>query len=391
MDGRRTLALLLAVSTMGCRAEGDRVESAFRVDTLASGLVQVTNDGTGLWTPDNRWTLEQDLRLGTVDEGGPEQFSQVAWIDEDSEGRIYILDYPAQEIRVFGPQGEYSHTIGRKGEGPGELTSAAGLNWGPDGNIWVWGSGRFSVFTPAGDFVTSWPRQTRGVIYPWNGGFTPAGDYIDWGLDRERGENPNETTGLTTMYPSRFTPPDSYDTLPPLRFQAWMRGPGQMSRGTNKGIMLAQTKSGHIWFAHTDSYVLYQRTLEGDTILTSSLPAEARQITDAEIDSIIRYYVEQGFPVRPEPDEFVRERRLVTRVLADNEGHIYVLPEEEDVAEGSVIDVFRDDGIYLGRMELDQAVLTRGPPPFVTGEHVYGVVTDEYDVPFVVRWRILKP
>lgn len=164
-----------------------------------------------------------------------------------------------------------------------------------------------------------------------------------------------------------------------------------MSYGINKGIVLAQTASGDIWFAHTDRYVLHQRTLEGDTIRTASMPAEARLISDSEIDSIIQYYVEQGFPMRPEPDEFVRERRLVTRLLTDNDGHLYVMPEVEGVPEGTALDVFRDDGVYLGRLELGETVLTRGPPPFVTADHVYGVVTDEYDVPYVVRWRIERP
>jgi len=350
----------------------------------------VVNDGTGRWTPESAWTLEQDLRLGTIDGGGPEQFSQVAWIQEDSAGRIYILDYLAQDIRVFSSTGQYSHTIGHKGEGPGELMFAAGLNWGPGGNLWVWGRRRFSLFTASGEFVTSYPRRTQGLIYPWNGGFVEGGRYIDWGLSVERG-GLNETTGLITMYPIHFTPPGTYDTLPPLQFNAWMAEPGRPLEGKNKSIMLAQTDDGHVWFAHTDEYTLFKRTLEGDTVLVTSIPSRPATVPSAEIDSIIRLATVRSPTRRYKPEDVVQVRRLVNSVLTDNDGYVYVLPEEDGVPEGTVIDVFEDTGVYLGRMDFGATVLTSGPPPYVIRDHVYAVVNDELDVPFVVRWRIIRP
>lgn len=388
----RWMSLSLVVLS-GCDGSGEIADDGpFQVDTLASGLVQVVNDGSGVWTPETAWRLEEDLRLGTVSGGGPQQFSQVAWILEDPDGRIYVLDYPSQEIRVFSSEGEHSHTFGRKGEGPGELMSATGLNWGPDGNLWVWGINRFSVFTPSGDFVTSYPRHTRGVIYPWNGGWTEDGRYLDWGLEFGTGSNPSELTAYTALYPIHFTPPDGYDTLPPLEFETWMNeSTGRRLAGENKGLMLAQTAAGRIWFAHTDEYTLFERTLEGDTLRSASLPSRPDEVPTSEIDSIIRLAEERGSPRRYERGDFVKERRLVTRVLVDDMGYVYVLPQEPAVPEGTAIDVFEEDGVYLGRMSLDEPVLTRGPPPYVTADHVYGVVTDEYDVPFVVRWRIVRP
>lgn len=248
------------------------------------------------------------------------------------------------------------------------------------------------MFTASGDFVTSYPRQTNGVIYPWNGGWTEDGRYLDWGLEFGTGSNPNELTAYTAFYPIHFTPPDGYDTLPPLEFETWMNeSTGRRLAGENKGLMLAQTAAGRIWFAHTDEYMLFERTLEGDTLRTASLPSRPDEVPTSEIDSIIRLAEERGSPRRYERDDFVKERRLVTRVLVDDMGYVYVLPQEPAVPEGTAIDVFGEDGVYLGRMSLDEPVLTRSPPPHVTADHVYGVVNDEYDVPFVVRWRIVRP
>ena len=387
---RNLIFTLIGVALVGCSSgTGDDLAS-FRTDTLASGLVTVTNDGTGQWTEATAWRLEEDLRLGTIEGGGPEQFSQVAWIVEDEGGRIFILDYQSQDIRVFEATGAHSHTIGRLGQGPGELQNAAGLNWGPDGNLWVWGSQRYSVFDPSGEFVTSYPRQVRGVIYPWNGGFLSDGRYFDWGLDRERGPNPNQSTGLTTFYPIQFSPPDIYDTLPSLEFVAGTTSEGRLLIG-RKGLMLAQAKDGSVWFAHTDEYTLYRRSIEGDTTLAFSIPSRPAAEPVTEMDSLISRYRGSGSSLEYTRENFAPFRRLVTRVLTDDAGYIYVLPEEEGVPEGTVVDVFDDSGVYLGRMEFGATVLTLGPPPYVTRDHIYAVVNDEFEVPFVVRWRIVRP
>jgi len=48
----------------------------------------------------------EDLRLGSANTPGPEQFSRVVALLADSLGMIYVLDLLAQEIRVFDPTGE---------------------------------------------------------------------------------------------------------------------------------------------------------------------------------------------------------------------------------------------------------------------------------------------
>jgi hypothetical protein len=53
--------------------------------------------------------------------------------------------------------------------------------------------------------------------------------------------------------------------------------------------------------------------------------------------------------------------------------------------------VFEDSGIYLGRLSLEETILTERPPPHITATHVYAVVEDELGIPFVVRYRIIRP
>jgi len=67
--------------------------------------------------------MEEDLSIG--EETGKEEymFSRISGISVDREERIYVLDYSEANIKVFNKNGDYLKTIGRKGQGPGEMTS----------------------------------------------------------------------------------------------------------------------------------------------------------------------------------------------------------------------------------------------------------------------------
>jgi len=126
------------------------------VDTLASGAVRVRNSGRPAVAP---WHLAEDLRIGSVDSDGPDQFGHVRDVTADALGRIYVLDSQAKEVRVFEPNGRHLRTIGREGEGPGELAHPIRLEWGPEGALWIvdFGNRRYEVFDTTGTRLTSRP------------------------------------------------------------------------------------------------------------------------------------------------------------------------------------------------------------------------------------------
>jgi len=55
----------------------------------------------------------------------------------DAAGNLYVLDAQAGQVVVIDPLGELVRTVGRKGEGPGEVDGA--------GRLFVWRDGRFAV------------------------------------------------------------------------------------------------------------------------------------------------------------------------------------------------------------------------------------------------------
>jgi hypothetical protein len=113
------------------------------------------------------WTLEEELRIGSVDD--PDAgFSRVGGLAVDSTGRLFVLDAQERQIRVFDASGQLIRRIGRRGAGPGELE--APFDFGLVGDtLWVsemGGNQRLTLFSTDGALlgtVNALPRLFTGT------------------------------------------------------------------------------------------------------------------------------------------------------------------------------------------------------------------------------------
>ncbi|MCY3703976.1 MAG: 6-bladed beta-propeller, partial [Gammaproteobacteria bacterium] len=87
-----------------------------------------------------------DLEFGEIEGEDPYLFTRIESIVEDTRGRLIVADLQSHEIRVFDSEGDFLFGFGGQGEGPGELTQPCCLAFGPDGNLWVRESTRYSAF-----------------------------------------------------------------------------------------------------------------------------------------------------------------------------------------------------------------------------------------------------
>ncbi|MFV1988887.1 MAG: hypothetical protein ACC682_16565 [Gemmatimonadota bacterium] len=386
---RRISTVLIVLGTFACGDRGTPVATV-QVDTLPGGAIRFTNHSP-VWTPATAWRLEEDLRLGTSgDERPVEQFATIAAVLTDRAGAIYVLEGQAQEVRVFRPDGTFSHRIGRRGEGPGELSGAAGLNFGPEGRLWVWGPRLgYSVFESDGTYVTRHVRRVPGAVFPWRGEFGPDGHLYDWGIEFV-GLREGNVAEKVRFHPIRVSKDfGTLDSLPALEYAT--EATGNMAVPFGDGLTLYQDRSGSIWFARYSEYVVYERALDGDTLSIFTLPAEPARVTEAERDSVMEQAARFPPQSRPTREEIRDFKPIMRRIFSDNERYVYVVPELDGVQAGSVVDVFTREGLYLGRMELPQPMVLPLPAPHATGDHLYVVVVDQFDTPYVSRLRIVRP
>lgn len=91
--------------------------------------------------------LKEELSIGGAAAEGDYAFAQVRQVAVDDAGAIYVLDDQASHVKVFDASGDYLRTIGRKGQGPGELEFPMTL----------------SLNRAAGELAVQ--LQTRGIVF----------------------------------------------------------------------------------------------------------------------------------------------------------------------------------------------------------------------------------
>lgn len=387
---RRLASLALAAALAACgdaRAGGGWTGT---VDTLANGAVLVSNPATGTWDPGEEWTIEEELRIGSADVEGPELFGQVASLAVDDLGRIYVAEGQAHEIRVFNPDGSHLRTLGRKGGGPGEFEQISGMDWGPDGNLWIMdtGNSRLSVFDTTGAYVTSHRREGGFIMVPWRGGFDRQGRLYDVTGVRDG----TEFRQVLVRYDENVQPTDTF-RIPEYENETFDlvddRGLRRMSTWVpftpNQGWTL--DPEGDLWIGVNDRYRINHVTFGGDTTRVVERPFTPAPITDQEREEAMERldgFVQQGGDV--DASRIPDTKPAYGAFTTDDAGNLWVIATGESDAP-QVWDVFDPEGRYLGAVTTDLRFGLYPRPVFRDG-FLYAVTTDELEVPYVVRARI---
>jgi len=188
MDGQaaprlsRLLPVLLALLfpfgfavTVGSTAAGAAEADGGSVAREWKGTREVRDGVTYVWNPAEplEGTVEYELRevwrLESERADGTVVFGTVNKVVEDGAGNVYLLDTQLATIHVVSPSGQYVHSIGRKGEGPGELnrpTDVLVTSWGTIGAVDL-RAGKAVLFNPDGLLSREIRPQLTGSGQTW--------------------------------------------------------------------------------------------------------------------------------------------------------------------------------------------------------------------------------
>lgn len=266
------------------------------------------------------------------------------------DGRVLILDEQAREVRVLDADGTPLGTVGRPGQGPGEIAGAQELEVGPAGELAVldYRNLRLTLWDAQGTFLRSAPVRelVAGAVYPqelyWRGGIL-ALKATDFGM----GEGPViATVDPVTLQPGRTLA--RVDSTWSCEFCPFALGPGGMALARGDTL-----------------YRLTRLDLDGNLVaplVREGLPAAPR--SPEEIQRMTRTLraragaeVEaSGGSGAPDPRVSPWQPRLPPGSLEyDDAGRLWVAPTRPD-GEQAVVDVFSPAGTLLATLTFPHPV-----------------------------------
>ena len=358
-----------------------------------------------------QWQLVEDLRIGG-EASEATIFTDIRSVVAGPQGQIFVLDARPQELRMFDRSGKFVATLARRGQGPGEIARANGLLLVRD-TIWANdpSNGRWSAWSAVDGRYTGQitiPILSFGFL--WEAGLDAEGRIVDPISVIGSRSGPDGTPLREPRWRRVRTDGRVVDTIPApacaqrnppakIAFSGMntKRAPGALLNTFIQIPFLPRPLAvmdgrGGIWCSPNDEYTLIHIGLErGDTLHAVRRPYArlplARAARDSAIDearkSLARFeVVDADYSLVPSAHP------VFDRLAADDKGQLWA---RRVVKPGAPLqfDVFDGRGRQVA---VATTVIPFVPlhPVHVRGDHVYGMIVDEEDVPHVVRARIVR-
>lgn len=374
-----------------CACAGSSDEAVIRADSAG---VEIVTSGEA--DRELSWLIEPVFSLGGAEEG-PESFYMVGInnVGADDAGRIYVLDGPARRVAVFSREGQFLRTVGRGGEGPGEITGSGTLAVGPDGSVHVfdYGKGALVRFGPAGEVepeqsfrVYPWPGPSRHIAV-LEGGILASGMVAGQQDDTFRQALRLITPTDTAIIAERSYPRPGMAMYPSC-------GGGLNLPRIFESVVLWSARGGHVAVSTGHEYAI--DVLENGRIvrrLRRRLPLRVATESDAvaELGEGFRINFGAG-PCMIPPADMVSRRGFaetipwIRQLTITPAGEVWVLRETIGSDEQGLIDVFDSSGSYAGTLPAETAF----PLDFLNADRYVAAQTDELDVMRLVAYDVAR-
>jgi len=371
------------------------------------------------------WSLEgPTVRIGSVED--PDySFRLVLDLAMSPTGILHSLHRQEAGIRRWDKEGRPAGVVGREGEGPGEFRQPGEMGFFGD-SLWVVDRQlhRVSFFDLDGSFLglvpfradmspdpenphKAAPRPTRplrdGTLYGM--GFAPS-DAVARGqiseVEHVRMDSDGDILGIVWIQPYRPT-----DVLALLRDGGGGGSFGPQPFGDRP--LFTVSDEDVLWVLERRAYEgdgtasvrFSEIDMTGDTLLSRQIEYTPERLPGEKVDSASRAQAEGmfGFMQRFDPEISLAKLEADLRkatyapdympairemVVADD-GSIW-LQRFSPTEEGTVWWVLGEDGEPLATTVIPEGLRVL----LITGDAVWGVETDEYDVNYIVRYEIVR-
>lgn len=373
----RALSLLILCTLPGCRSDADPTGRPEQAQGAAAA-----------------YQLMPEATIRAPDGEGPAAFSRIVDVALDAMGRVWVADGLENEIRIFQPDGTYVRTIGRTGAGPAEFGLLGGMDWAPDGNLWVVdvANARFSVWDTAGALVQTHPRRTSVSSVPWPGLLDEKGILYDQGASPVSGDG----TPRIVRFGAGMQPMDTF-RLPAFQEPMFelVTEQGNDRRISQVNVPYAGLqewrldRNGNVWIGVTDRYRIERHRFDGTVDRVLERAVRGRPVSRAERRSALRFLEDfQRRGGRIDAARIPGTLPVFNGFFFGDDASVWVVLATRQ-GEPPKLDVFDPAGRYLGAVT-GPPRLTPSPTPVIRNGRMAAVVTDDDDVPSVVVLRVEK-
>lgn len=325
------------------------------------------------------------LQLELVIDNDGQGFSRIQDLAVASDGSVYLLDSKAYALYVFTAEGRLRQRLGRKGEGPGDFTRPYRIALDHNGDLLVTETrSRVSVFSAQGEF--------KSVMMPWGNrsGFFMNVAYAGPGL----------FFGIESRQDGSRVQRIVRQQGDPLPVELYSEPGAQYMEGQMSFSYTHSAYSTYHLFCHQDGVSAAALSTGYQVQLLDGLGRPMRRINRDERATLFsaaeRRCLEQNIDqienwsanVIDHYKKRIPERRNFISGLRLSPGLLWVFRTEADItAENSLalVDLFRQDGSYLGRFSLPRR------PLYISDKCMYLVGSDQEDVLRVERCRYSLP
>ena len=236
----------------------------------------------------------QVYAVGAAEGAEHEIFGEIAGVAFDAADNLYVLDRPNARVMVYGPNGRFIRQIGRKGQGPGELTVPMQLAIAGDGTVVVMDLARpaYSLFRPDGTFIRNvamegvMPLGTQMAWHPRGG---VVGTFRAAPADNPRTGTHTETTIPLTFHPfGGGNPVRLYQIPQQWTTQSSSSGPGQMQIRMSPpptfspAVLFGVLPGGQMALSFTSGYTVRILDANGQTVRYLQRPLPVRRTTERD-------------------------------------------------------------------------------------------------------------
>lgn len=369
--------------------------------------------------PDAELQLVEQWRAGSADGDAATSFSRVHSVAITADGHVLVFDQGGPVLRRYAPDGTLVRAIGRKGSGPGEYDRVNGITVRTDGHAVLWdGAGsRLNVYAPSDSFLTQWAAPVSGYGTSDQSLLSLADNRVAVRAYVRDTTLRREAVGRTAWFVYDAAGVARDTVLQPDFNDATVMLIARNNGSASSRPVPYQPRSvsallldGTVAWSPGTPYVVHGR-YEG-TPLRIERDTRALPVSDAE-RSQLREQVIWGMRMTDpawtwDGPEIAATKPAVQDVLVTLDGQYLVRvstpsepyePDPPRPVEGqpprplvrfrspTAHELFSPDGSLRGRFTLPHGATVHA----VRGDAVWGTVTDDDDVPYLVHWRLQPP